>query len=78
MRPMTVKQAEKWLEKVKTTNTNSFKELSKIFKKYERNSNDYECFVKVNTILLEHPDLTSEINNYLEEGNKFVVNQSEV
>ena len=78
MRPMTVKQAEKWLEKVKSANPNSFKELSKIFKKYERNSDDYDCFVKVNHLLLDHPDLTTEINTYLEEGNKFIVNQSEI
>ncbi len=78
MRPMTVKQAEKWLEKFKTTNQNSFKELSKILKRYERSSDDYDCFVKINTLLLEHPDLTSEINGFLEDGNKFVVNQSEV
>lgn len=76
MRPMTVKQAEKWLEKVKNTNGNSFKELNKILKKYEKNADDYDCFVKVNTLLLEHPDLTTEINGYLEDGNKFIVNQS--
>jgi hypothetical protein len=32
----------------------------------------------MNTLLLEHPELTSEINGFLEDGNKFVVNQSEV
>jgi histone deacetylase complex regulatory component SIN3 len=75
---MTVKQAEKWLEKVRNSNSNSFKELSKILKKYEKHTDDYECFVKVNTLLLDHPDLTAEINGFLEEGNKFIVNQSEV
>jgi uncharacterized protein YlzI (FlbEa/FlbD family) len=78
MRTLTVKQAEKWLEKVKSSSSNSYKELSKILKKYEKNSDDYECFLKVNTLLLEHPDLTTELNGYLEEGNKFVVNQSEI
>lgn len=76
MRPMTVKQAEKWLDKIKGTNANSFKELSKILKRYERSSDDYDCFVKLNTLLLEHPELTIELNGFLEEGNKFVVNQS--
>ena len=61
------------LFQVKSANPNSFKELNKIFKKYEGNSDDYDCFVKVN-----HPDLTAEINTLLEEGNKFIVNQSEI
>ncbi len=59
MRPMTVKQAEKWLEKVKTTNQNSFKELSKVLKKYERTSDDYDCFMKMNSLLMDLPELTS-------------------
>ena len=59
MRPMTVKQAEKWLEKVKTSNPNSFKELSKVLKKYERTSDDYDCFMKMNSLLMDLPDLTS-------------------
>lgn len=75
---MTVKQAEKWIEKVKSSSQNSFKQLSKILKRYERNADDYDCFIKLNTLLLDHPDLTSDINNYLEEGNKFIINQTEV
>lgn len=78
MKPMTVKQAEKWLQKIKQTNQNSFKELSKVLKRYERSADDYDCFVKLNTLLLEYPDLTLELNGFLEDGNKLVVNQSEV
>lgn len=63
---------------MKASDQNSFKELSKILKKYEKNSDDYECFIKLNTVLLEHPGLTIDINGYLEEGNKFIINQSEV
>ena len=63
---------------MKAANQNSFKELSKILKRYERNSDDHECFLKVNTLLLDHPDLTIDINGYLEEGNKFIINQSQV
>lgn len=32
----------------------------------------------MNGILLEHPELTREINTYLEEPNKFIVNRTEV
>ena len=32
----------------------------------------------MNKTLLGHPDLTNDINAYLEEGNKFVVTLSEV
>ena len=78
MKTLSVKQAEKWLEKVKTVNPNSYKELSKELKKYEKRNDEYDCFVKMNKTLLSHPDLTQEINNYLDEGNKFVVNIPEV
>ena len=78
MKTLSVKQAEKWLQKLKNANPNSYKELSKELKKYEKRNDEYECFVKMNKTLLGHPDLTQEINHYLDEGNKFVVNIPEV
>ena len=32
----------------------------------------------MNSHLLSEPDLTNEINNYMEEGNKFVVDMNEI
>lgn len=44
---------------MKNANPNSFRELNKILKKYEKNNDDYECFMKINTLLFEHADLTT-------------------
>lgn len=78
MKPMTTKQAEKWLGHVKSSNSGTFKEINKILKKYERTNDEHECFVRLNSILLDHPDLTNEINNFLDEGHRFVINRSQV
>ena len=78
MKQLTVKQAEKWLDKIRTTNTNLYKDISKELKKYERSNDSYDCFIKMNSHLLSQPDLTNEINNYMEEGNKFVVDMTEI
>ena len=52
MKSVTTKQAEKWLEKVRSSSPGSFKEINKILKKYERTNDEHECFIKLNTILL--------------------------
>ena len=75
---MTTKQAEKWLDKVKSANSTSFKEINKVLKRYERTNDEQECYLKLNTILLEHPDLTNDLNNFLDEGHRFVINRSQV
>ena len=36
MRQISAKQAEKWLDKLKNENTNAFREVGKILKKYEK------------------------------------------
>lgn len=75
IKQITVKQAERWLEKLKNENPQSYKELSKTLRKYEKNDDDYDCFVKINQTLLGHSDLTKELNNFMEEANKFVINK---
>lgn len=75
---MTTKQAEKWLERLKSSNPNAFKEINKALKKYERTNDEHECFIRLNTILLDHTDLTAELNVFLDEGHKFVINRSQV
>ena len=52
MKQLTVKQAEKWLDKIRTTNTNLYKDISKELKKYERSNDSYDCFIKMNSHLL--------------------------
>jgi hypothetical protein len=46
-------------------------------KKYERNDDEYECHIKINHLLLSTPVLAKEMNCYLEETNKFVINETE-
>ena len=36
MKTLSVKQAEKWLERLKNSNPNSYKELSKELRRYEK------------------------------------------
>lgn len=77
VKQITVKQAEKWLEKLKSENAQSYKQLSKSLKEYGSKDDDYDCYVKINHTLLAHSDLTKELNVYLEEANKFVINKPE-
>ena len=77
VKQITVKQAEKWLEKLKTENIQSYKQLSRNLKDYEKKNDDHDCFVKLNHILLAHSDLTKELNVYMEGLNKFVINKPE-
>lgn len=77
VKPMTVKQAEKWLEKLKGENMQSYKALSKSLRTYEKNEDDHDCYVKVSHTLLAHSELTRELNNFMEESNKFIINKSE-
>lgn len=77
MKQINVKQAEKWLEKLKTENQQSYKDITKFLRKYEKTEDEYDCYVKISHTLLSHSDLTKEINGYLEEGNKFVINKPE-
>lgn len=77
VKQISVKQAERWLEKLKNENPQSYKEVSKSLRKYEKNEDDYDCFVKVNHTLLSHAELTKELNNFMEEANKFVINKPE-
>lgn len=62
---ISVKQAEKWLEKLKNSDFNSYKEVIKELKKFERREDKYDSFIKINKTLLHHPDLTTELNTYL-------------
>ncbi len=77
IKQISVKQAERWLEKLKNENSQSYKELSKSLRKYEKTEDDYECYVKINHTLLAHTELTKELNNFMEDVNKFVVNKPE-
>ena len=78
MKSLTVKQAEKWFDRLRSNNPAAFKEMLKHLKKFEKSNDQYECFVKMNTILLEYPELTREINVFMEEPNRFIVNRTEV
>lgn len=44
---------------------------------YEKNEDEYECYIKISHALLAHTDLTKELNNYMAEQNKFVINRPE-
>ena len=48
----------------------SYKQLSKSLKEYEKKEDDHDCYVKVSHTLLAHSDLTKELNIYMEEVNK--------
>lgn len=65
VKPISVKQAERWLDKLKTENPQSYKEISRCLRRYEKVEDDFDCFVKVNNVLLPHPELTRELNLYL-------------
>lgn len=78
MKPLTVKVAEKWFDKLKSDNVNAFKDIVKNLKKFEKSNDQFDCFVRLNNILLEYPELTKELNQYLEDANKFIVNKTEV
>lgn len=53
-----MKQAEKWLESLKRENTQTYKELVKVLKKFESTEDEYETYKKMSRILLDHPSLT--------------------
>ena len=72
-----VKQAEKWLEKLKNENLQSYKDITKFLRKFEKTEDEFDCYVKISHTLLSHSDLTKELNLYMEEGNKFIVNKPE-
>lgn len=72
---LNVKQAERWLEKLKSENLQSYKDITKFLRKYEKTEDEYDCYVKISHTLLSHSELTKELNAYMEEGNKFVVNR---
>ena len=55
----------------------SYKQLSKSLKDYDKKEDDHDCYVKINHTLLAHSDLTKELNVYMEESNKFVINKPE-
>jgi hypothetical protein len=44
-------------------------------RKYEKTEDEYDCYVKISHTLLSHSELTKELNAYMEDGNKFVVNR---
>jgi hypothetical protein len=46
-------------------------------RKYEKTEDEYDCFKKLNHTLLSHPKLTDELNTFMEDGNKMIVNRSE-
>ena len=77
VKQITVKQAERWLEKLKAQNAQSYKELSKSLRKYQKSEDDHDCYLSVSHLLLPHTDLTKELNVYMEEPNKFVINKPE-
>ena len=51
--------------------------MSKALKKYEKSDDEYECYMKLSHLLLQTPSLAKEINIHLEEGNRFIINESE-
>jgi len=62
VKQITLKQAEKWLDRVKADHPATHKEMSKILKKYEKNDNEYECFLKLSHLMLQAPSLARDIN----------------
>jgi hypothetical protein len=65
LKQMNVKQAEKWLEKLKNENLQSYKDITKFLRKYEKTEDEHDCYVKVSYTLLSHSELTKELNTYL-------------
>lgn len=55
----------------------SYKQLSRSLKEYEKKDDDHDCYVKTSHTLLAHSELTKELNVYMEEANKFVINKNE-
>ena len=58
MKSLTIKQAEKWLEKIKEADPMAYKELSRCLRKYDKTSDELECFQKMNEALFGLPVLT--------------------
>ena len=77
LKQMNVKQAEKWLDKLKTENLQSYKDITKFLRKYEKTEDEMDCYVKISHTLLCHSELTKDLNTYVEEANKFIVNRPE-
>lgn len=77
MKPISVKQAQKWLDKLKNQDVQAYKDITKFLRKYEKTEDEYDCFKKLNHTLLNHPKLTDELNTFMEDGNKMIVNRSE-
>lgn len=57
MKQISVKQAEKWLEKLKTEDLQAYKDITKFLRKYEKTEDEYDCFIKINHTLLNHSKL---------------------
>lgn len=77
LKQLNVKQAERWLEKLKNENLQSYKDITKFLRKYQKTEDEYDCYVKISHTLLSHSELTKELNTYMEDGNKFIVNKPE-
>ena len=48
MKALSAKNAERWLEKVKESNSGAYKEIGKLLRKYDKNNDEEEMFKKMN------------------------------
>ena len=66
MRSITQNQAVKWLDRLRSKNTNAYNDVIKTLKKYDKNQNEHDCYLALNRTLFKESELSQELNNYLE------------
>jgi hypothetical protein len=66
MRSITQNQAVKWLDRLRSKNTNAYNDVIKALKKYDKNQNEHDCYLALNRTLFKESELSQELNNYLE------------
>ena len=52
MKSLTCKQAERWLDKIKESNSSAYKEIGKLLRRYDKTNDEADVFRKMNEVLL--------------------------
>lgn len=70
------KNAEKICETLRLQSVQGFKEMAKILANRERTTNNADCLSKLKQLMVSHPQLAHQLNEYLEEPVRFPVHKS--
>lgn len=70
------KNSEKFCETMRTQSVQGFKDLGKILSQRERTGNNADCLLKLQQLMVSHPELARQLNEYLEEPIKIPIHKS--